>query len=138
MTLAEALADSIFRFEGWIPPGVDPKLPRGSASWRNRNPGNLRAIPGQLVPVDNGGYRVFNSMADGWNALLNDVRAKLGGSHNLTDDSTLHDFFSIYAPVDDDNDPTKYSRQVAQWLSRDLAVTITPETSLGYLKQHSA
>jgi hypothetical protein len=134
VTLIEALADSIHRFEGWIPPGADPHFPRGSPAWRNRNPGNLRPVPGQLVPVDAGGYRVFQSMSDGWICLVNDIKAKLGGSHDLTDNSTLRQFFDVYAPSDDDNDPDKYARQVAIWLSRDLAVTIVPETTLGYLK----
>ena len=128
MTLLEALADSIQRFEGWIPPGMDPKLPFGSTSWRNRNPGNLRPIPGLIVATDSRGYRVFPSLADGWTALTNDIKAKFAGSHNLTDDSTLRNFFDIYAPSDDDNDPNKYARQVATWLSRDLAVTIGCES----------
>jgi hypothetical protein len=134
--LLEALADSIWRFEGWTPPGVDPKLPQGSRSWRNRNPGNLRPVPGaQAVPVDDKNYRVFDSLAQGWIALLNDISAKLDGSHGLTDDSSLRKFFDIYAPSNDDNDPNKYARQVAIWLSRDLGSTIAPETTLGQLKQ---
>jgi hypothetical protein len=147
MKLLEALADSIWRFEGWIPPGVDPKFPQGSRSWRNRNPGNLRPafplqpVPGQIgkslqpVSVDDRNYRIFDSLAQGWIALLNDISAKLEGSHGLTDNSTLRNFFDIYAPSDDDNDPNKYARQVAIWLSRDLGSTIAPETTLGQLKQ---
>jgi hypothetical protein len=138
MKLLEALADSIWRFEGWIPPGVDPKSPQGSRSWRNRNPGNLRPVTMlgvQAVPVDDANYRVFDSLAQGWIALLNDISAKLEGSHGLTDNSTLRNFFDIYAPSNDDNDPNKYARQVAIWLSRDLGSTIAPETTLGQLKQ---
>ena len=138
MKLLEALADSIWRFEGWIPPGVDPKSPQGSRSWRNRNPGNLRPVTMlgvQAVPVDDANYRVFDSLAQGWIALLNDITAKLEGSHGLTDNSTLRNFFDIYAPSNDDNDPNKYARQVAIWLSRDLGSTIAPETTLGQLKQ---
>jgi len=137
MKLLEALADSIWRFEGWIPPGVDPKSPNGSRSWRNRNPGNLRPVPmpGVKTPVDDANYRVFDSLAQGWIALLNDISAKLEGSHGLTDNSTLRNFFDIYAPSNDDNDPNKYARQVAIWLSRDLDATIAPETTLGQLKQ---
>jgi hypothetical protein len=138
MKLLEALADSIWRFEGWIPPGVDPKSPQGSRSWRNRNPGNLRPVTMlgvQAVPVDDANYRVFDSLAQGWIALLNDITAKLDGSHGLTDNSTLRNFFDIYAPSNDDNDPNKYARQVAIWLSRDLGAMIAPETTLGQLKQ---
>lgn len=137
MKLIEALADSIWRFEGWIPPGIDPKMPHGSRSWRNRNPGNLR--PSALgQPVDDANYRVFDSLAQGWTALVLDISAKLAGSHGLTDDSTLRNFFDIYAPSDDDNDPNKYARQVAIWISRDLNVTVAPETTLGLLKQLGA
>ena len=147
MKLLEALADSIMRFEGWIPPGMDPRSPQGSRSWRNRNPGNLRPVGQNLprmvgtkplateIPVDDANYRVFDSLAQGWIALLNDITAKLDGSHGLTDNSTLRNFFDIYAPSNDDNDPNKYARQVAIWLSRDLGSTIAPETTLGQLKQ---
>jgi hypothetical protein len=138
MKLLEALADSIMRFEGWTPPGMDPRSPQGSRSWRNRNPGNLRPVIAsgvQAVPVDDRNYRVFESLAQGWIALLNDISAKLEGSHGLTDNSTLRNFFDIYAPSNDDNDPNKYARQVAIWLSRDLGTTIAPETTLGQLKQ---
>ena len=138
MKLLEALADSIMRFEGWLPPGMDPRSPQGSRSWRNRNPGNLRPVTMlgvQAVSVDDANYRVFDSLAQGWIALLNDISAKLEGSHGLTDNSTLRNFFDIYAPSNDDNDPNKYARQVAIWLSRDLGSTIAPETTLGQLKQ---
>ena len=138
MKLLEALADSIMRFEGWLPPAMDPKSPQGSRSWRNRNPGNLRPVTMlgvQAVSVDDANYRVFDSLAQGWIALLNDISAKLEGSHGLTDNSTLRNFFDIYAPSNDDNDPNKYARQVAIWLSRDLGSTIAPETTLGQLKQ---
>jgi hypothetical protein len=138
--LVEALADSIFRFEGWIPPGVDPRMPHGSHSWRNRNPGNLRPVGsdpggrGAVVPVDAENYRVFDSLADGWIELKRDIAAKLAGSHGLTDASTLRNFFDIYAPSDDNNNPDKYANQVAAWLSRDLGVTIVASTTLGSLK----
>jgi hypothetical protein len=135
MRLIEALADSIWRFEGWIPAGTDARYPKGSRSWRNRNPGNLRPIPGSFAPVDDSNYRVFDSLSDGWLALINDITVKLAGSHGLTDDSTLRNFFDIYAPSDDNNDPDKYARQVATWLSRDLGSIVTPETTLGALKQ---
>jgi hypothetical protein len=134
MDLVEALADSIFRFEGWIPPGQDPRMPHGSRSWRNRNPGNLRPIPGQSVPVDDANYRVFERLSLGWDELRSDIRAKLAGSHGLTDTSTLRQFFDIYAPSDDNNNPDKYASQVAAWLSRDLDATITAATVLEELK----
>lgn len=135
MDLVEALADAISRFEGWIPAGAEPAFPNGSRSWRNRNPGNLRPTSGLLdVPVDDKNYRIFSNLADGWFALRNDIIAKLGGSHGLTNQSTLREFFDIYAPSDDSNNPDKYASQVAAWLTKYLASTVTASTSLGFLK----
>jgi hypothetical protein len=145
MDIIEALGDAISRFEGWIPPGVDAKFPRGSRAWRNRNPGNLRPVgtnvtfdaqgeARQVVPVDDANYRVFATLADGWFALRSDISAKLAGSHGLTDQSTLRNFFDIYAPSDDSNDPDKYTRQVARWLTQDYGKLISPDTTLGFLK----
>jgi hypothetical protein len=116
----EALADAFMHHEGWYP---------GSRSNRNRNPGNLRPWKeGQAK--DDGGYRVFVSLIDGYQALLNDLEAKLHGSHGLTLDSTLLDLLNIYAPAGDNNNPNAYALAVAQWVSTALGKPITTKTQL--------
>lgn len=126
----EALADCIMRFEGFLPPCIISD--NGSISWRNRNPGNLRPTdPSQ--PRDDKNYRVFDSLADGWMALIEDLEAKiLHGSHGIVEEtSSLHDLFNIYAPSLDANDPQHYSRQIAIWLNDIYQVkTITADTKL--------
>jgi len=120
MTPLEALADAIMQFEGWFP---------RSRSWRNRNPGNLR--PYSVIQAkDADGYRVFESMADGWTALRLDLRAKFEGSHGLTEDSTLLDLLNIYAPAGDANNPTNYTNFVCKQTSLSLNRAITPTTTL--------
>lgn len=123
----EALADCIMRFEGWFPPNNIV----GSNSWRNRNPGNLRPTDSSQ-PHDDRNYRVFDSLADGWQHLLDDLEAKiLHGSHGITEEnSSLHDLFNIYAPSLDQNDPQNYSRMVAKWLTKIYGNTITADTKL--------
>jgi len=133
----EALADCIMRFEGWRSPSVGSLShirEEGSRSWRNRNPGNLRPSNSTIKQnVDDANYRVFSSLADGWDELLNDIEVKLAGesTHKLTPENTLHDFFNIYAPALDKNDPQQYSRQIAMWLNQIYNITnITPDTKL--------
>jgi len=124
MNPIEALADAIMNFEGW-------KL--GSRSWRNRNPGNLEPFKGNPTgaPVDKDGYRVFDSLSDGWSALLNDLKAKLiYHSHNLTNESTLLDLLNIYAPAGDSNNPTQYTNFICKWTSAILQREIKPTTTL--------
>jgi hypothetical protein len=131
MDLVEAIADAIQRFEGWMPAGAGYE---GSRSWRNRNPGNLRPSVNSDVPVDAGNYRTFTTLADGWFALRADISAKLGGTHGLTNQSTLRNFFDIYAPSGDANNPDQYADRVATWLSFSLGRQITAKTTLGDLK----
>ncbi len=120
MSPIEAMADAIMTFEGWH---------RGSHSWRNRNPGNLRPT---LVtqPADSAGYRTFLSLSDGWIALVMDLQAKIGGSHGLTPASTLLNLLSIYAPVGDSNNPGAYAKFVAAHLTYCLGRDITPASTL--------
>jgi hypothetical protein len=120
MSPLEALADAIMQFEGWR---------RDTRSWRNRNPGNLR--PTNPTQLSLSGYRVFESLADGFSALLEDLRAKFNGSHGLTSESTLLDLLNIYAPAGDANDPSGYTKFVCGWTSYVLQRNITPQTTLG-------
>jgi hypothetical protein len=120
MNSIEALADAIMQFEGWH---------KDSRSWRNRNPGNLRPLH-QTDPQDGQGYRVFDSLADGFWALVADLRAKFNGSHGLTADSTLLDLLNIYAPAGDANNPNAYTQFVCGWTTHILGRPVTPQTSL--------
>src|SRR5580698_9753458 len=124
----EALADCIMQFEGWKTPS-NPFFKDGSTSWRNRNPGNLRE---SIIAhtKDERNYCVFATLASGWNALVYDLNVKITGqsSHGLTKQSTLHDLISIYAPALDNNNPTQYSDQIAEWMSKIYNVTVTSMT----------
>lgn len=125
----EALADSIMRFEGWSAPGGTLGGVKGTTSWRNRNPGNLRSSSLQ-TGTDDKGYAIFTGLSTGFVALKLDLDAKFRGSHNLTPHSTLHDLISIYAPSLDNNDPTQYSRQIALYLTKIYNSQIMPTITL--------
>src|ERR1051325_9975485 len=96
VNILEALADAFMHHEGWYP---------GSRSNRNRNPGNLRPFRADQ-PHDSQGYRIFSSLIQGYQALLEDLQAKLNGSHGLKPDSTLLNLLNVYAPAGDNNNPT--------------------------------
>jgi hypothetical protein len=133
MNYLEALADCIMKFEGWHQPGSVTGGVRGSASWRNRNPGNLRSSPTQSG-TDDKGYAIFESLATGWIGLLVDLEAKFKGSHNLTLNSTLLDLMNIYAPTLDHNDPEQYARTIALWLSKIYNSQVTPQIKLSEIQ----
>jgi hypothetical protein len=88
---------------------------------RNNNPGNLRG--------PDGNFRRFKSMQEGFQAQMDDLKAKQTGnnSHGLGADSTLMEMISVYAPKSDGNDPVSYAADVAKTLG------ITPDTKIGQI-----
>jgi len=67
------------------------------AGLKRNNPGNLKCF-------ESGEFRVFNTIEDGYEALLQDLKIKISGRSVWTDSSTtISDFIKIYAP-DKEND----------------------------------
>jgi len=93
--------------EGWF---------KGSRSWRNNNPGNLRR--GKFQSGQRDGFAYFRFYIIGFFALYWDLRQKAKGNTvtNLTGDSTLLELFEVYAPADDGNNPQGYAEAVARRL----------------------
>ena len=111
-----ATAQAIYQFEG----GSHP-LSRNN---RNNNPGNLRPYAYNMA-ADPDGYRTFLYQSDGWNALEMDISVKVT-THVAA--GTMLDFFNLYAPGADHNDPHGYAQFVCGWLSAALDQTITLAT----------
>ncbi len=116
--LTVSIAQAIYQMEGSGPTTI---------ATRNHNPGNLRSGVGQIGT--NGGYAVFATMTDGWNALYNQIDI------NISRGLTLYEFFggkpgvyAGYAPSADSNDPTNYANFVASRTGIDPSV---PLNSLG-------
>ena len=118
MNTLEKFASLIKKYEGWYP---------FSRSWRNKNPGNLRWSPFQAG--QRGGFSYFKTYEDGWKALLYDIKCKWTGKTRtgLGPNSTILDFFKVYAPSRDSNNPLRY----AQFVAKGLGVSIY--TRLGEL-----
>lgn len=88
---------AIQEYEGYYP---------GSNSYRKHNPGNIKDI--------NGNFVVYSNYATGWAALKNYVERACTGKHKAyKPDFTIKQFFNVYAPSSDNNNPDKYAIFVA-------------------------
>lgn len=121
-------ADGIQEYEGYIPPG--PKAVAGSRSYRNRNPGNLR-YTGYTASLgatgkDDKNFCIFPTYKAGYDALcqfLKDAadnqllpykaKAKQLGLTSARELSLVN-FFEVYAPSNDNNEPNAYALYVAR------------------------
>lgn len=124
----KAWADAIQEYEGFKKPGT-PGYPAGSRSFRNNNPGNLRYThyTSSLGAdgFDDKNFCIFEDYQEGYDALcefLHDAasnelipyRAKakdlgLPTAGHLS----LINFFEVYAPSSDNNEPNAYALFVA-------------------------
>lgn len=123
MSPIESFCWAIRAMEGFYP---------GSRAWRNCNPGNLR--PTSKRQKSDGGYRIFDSFEKGWAALVRDVTAKFRGRPytrtKLGPDSTILQFFQVWAPSSDNNKPRQYAEFVAKQMSVSLGKNVTIITPL--------
>jgi hypothetical protein len=96
-------------------------------AYQNNNPGNLRLSnpPQSGASQGTGGFASFDTPADGYAALVNDVTLKV--TNNPSD--TLLDLISKYAPASDGNDPDSYAQTVATGLGNG----VTMETPLSQI-----
>ncbi|MBI2266188.1 MAG: hypothetical protein HYU64_13605, partial [Armatimonadetes bacterium] len=112
----------IMKHEGWKPE---------SRSVRNNNPGNLRYSSHVPNTPSDGGFVKFGSPQAGWEALVWDVRQKCLGNtvSGLTGKSSILDFFKVWAPSSDSNNPQQYAEVVASAFG--LSVNARLEELLG-------
>jgi hypothetical protein len=116
----EALADAIVHYSHWN----DPE----SASYQNRNPGELSAVSVKH-PKDATGQRIFKSSMDGYQALIFDLAVKCSGRSRtrLKPDSSLRDLVLAYGK------PESTAKFLAKFLKRALGdQSVSEKTLLGY------
>lgn len=114
-------AEAIKKHEGYFP---------GSASYRNNNPGNFRCSG--LVMGEFGATKCVNNLAvfptyeKGWQALKQFlIYACTDQLRSYKKTMTLLDFYKVYAPSADKNNPLGYATAVA----KDMGVSI--DTKIG-------
>ena len=114
-------AEAVQKHEGWF---------AGSRSQRNNNPGNLRYTPYTkslgAVGQDEGRFCEFPDYGTGWSAL---VQFLTDAANNLLipykGNPTLLEFFSVYAPSSDNNNPRRYAEVVAGYIGTGVTVDTT-------------
>ena len=103
-----AFAEAIKTFEGWFP---------GSKSFTNHNPGNIKNPDGTFMK--------FATDEDGMAYLCNYLTRACTGQHKAyKPDFTLKQFFSVYAPAEDNNSPDRYASFVANRLNVSVLTEI--------------
>lgn len=119
----EALMFAIKKHEGWVPPDAATNY-KGSRSYRNHNPGNLRRSPFASGIDDN--FAVFESDFLGWFALYFDLHSKARGntSTRLNGSSTIYDLIHVWAPPSDNNDTEAYIVQVEKMTGLSRKTTL--------------
>lgn len=107
----ETFALAIQQHEGWFSPRSSH--PKGSTSFRNNNPGNLKFVgQREAIGSDERGFAIFPDYDSGFRGLQTDIHIKL----NRHPDWTFFDFFKVYAPASDDNNPLNYATVVSAQL----------------------
>ena len=78
----------------------------GDLNYRNNNPGNIRGRDGKFLK--------FPTYAQGWSYLKDYVTRAATGKHKAyKPDFTIKQFFNVYAPSSDNNQPDLYANWVA-------------------------
>ena len=119
------LCFAIEEYEGYIAPGVNSKFPNGTLAWRNKNPGNLRYANQNGSIGNNKGFAVFPNYETGLAALMRQVEIACNGKSKVFKPTmTLLEFFKIYAPSTDSNNPDAYASFVAKKLKVETSFVI--------------
>ena len=101
----EEWADATEEYEGFFP---------GSRSFRNHNPGNIKASP-FTNKYDPDGFCIFPSYDIGRKALIHQLTIACDGRSKVyKPEDTLFDFYRKYAPAFDNNEPNSYAEFVAK------------------------
>jgi len=121
--LLDAFARAIYDFEG---------SGAGTLATRNNNPGNLRPPNGGLywpgqTGVASGGYAIFQTFTDGWNALISDIQHKV----NTHPEWTIQDFFNVWlggapgvSPPAAEGNAVNYAKYVADRIGAAVTSTL--------------
>lgn len=99
---------AIQQYEGWYP---------GSKAYRNNNPGNIRAVDGSFL--------VFPTYEKGFAYLKDYVTRACTGKHKAYQPTyNISQFFGVYAPTLDNNNPDKYAQFVADKIKLPITTQI--------------
>lgn len=89
----------------------------GDLNYRTNNPGNIRGVDGKFLK--------FKTMEEGMAYLKDYVTRACTGKHKAYSPKfTIIDFFNVYAPTSDNNNPGQYAKWVANRIGVDVSFKI--------------
>ena len=114
--------------EGYFAPGQNPSYPKGTPAYNNCNPGNLR-YANQIGSIgQKNGFAIFPNYQTGFDALKRQILLVAKGKSKVYPrPCTIQQFFNIYSPISDGNDPVSYALEVSNKMG------VTPSFSLSGL-----
>ena len=92
----------------------------GPIAERLNNPGDLKYAGQAGATQDASGFASFSSFVTGWQALLNDLKAKTTANPSMS----LLGLANMYAPASDGNNPQQYAATLAQQLGTSVNATL--------------
>ncbi len=80
------------------------------------NPGNLRFI-GQKYAVNDNGFCKFDTYQHGYEALRAQIVSACSGNNKYYNpNGNFYDFYDVYAPAEDNNNPKTYAEFIAKYI----------------------
>ena len=84
---------------------------------KNNNPWNIKDTTfGAVMGTDGNGFAIFETPEDGFDALVEKIKFNQTNSKSKYYGKTIAEYFKIYAPEEDWNDPVAYANSVAKQL----------------------
>jgi len=115
-SLLEKWADAIQWYEGWY---------EGSRSYRNNNPGNIKFVGQKRAIGSDGIFCIFATYEDGRQELIDLlIRAATGKSKFYNPEMTIIEFYNVYAPSSDNNNPNAYGTAIAKRIGVPVSTKI--------------
>jgi len=130
-TLLQKWAFAIQTHEGYFAPGENKRYPGGTRAWKNNNPGNIKFTAYTqkafgALRADDKGFAVFRDYQHGFVALCEFLRNCASNKLRMYRGTmSLVDFFRVYAPSGDSNDPDHYARVVAKAIGVPASIKIS-------------
>lgn len=93
---------------------------------KNNNPWNIKDTTfGAIVGTDDNGFAIFETPEDGFDALVEKIKFNQTNKNSKYYWKTIAEYFKLYAPASDGNDPKWYAQTVAKqlWVSVDTPIS---------------
>lgn len=98
------------------------------------NPGMIRSV--------NGPFLKFTTYEEGFEYLCDYLKRACSGKHSAyRPDMTIKQFFYVYAPIEDRNDPDKYAQDICSWVglnSINDPISDWMLTEIGWIKKYNS